>query len=216
MELVCISFHTIMMNALKLKEEESHGSISYQQDVCLSLRRRRRYALQHFTPDDYERRFVSLPGLSKPNHPNLKTDELGVCVFPSVHALSTKDVEPNVKILSARSKRIVSTTFRFDLPDVCHYSYYDPTNIYVQFFSVYEVMRKLQEKEPEHEETQANNVVVSLSDQASRKAKAPKIRRRIKYYETSTSSVAEVAEHDERATQEMLVPVEETCDEPVS
>ena len=30
----------------------------------------------HFRPEDYERRFFSLPGLSKPNYPKLKTDEL--------------------------------------------------------------------------------------------------------------------------------------------
>ncbi|CAB4027620.1 Hypothetical predicted protein, partial [Paramuricea clavata] len=45
----------------------------------------------HFIPEDYERRFFSLPGLSKPNYPKLKTDELGVCVFPTIHA-KTKEV----------------------------------------------------------------------------------------------------------------------------
>ena len=31
---------------------------------------------EHFKPEDYERRFFSLPGLDKPNYPKLRTDEL--------------------------------------------------------------------------------------------------------------------------------------------
>jgi hypothetical protein len=62
---------------------------------------------EHFKPEDYERRFFSLPGLSKHNYPKLKTDELGICVFPTIHALSPKDV-PRTQEQSARNKRMVS------------------------------------------------------------------------------------------------------------
>jgi hypothetical protein len=67
----------------------------------------------HFTPDDYERRFFSLPGLAKPNYQKLKTDEVGICVFPTIHAPSptpkAKDVASmKSQTTSARSKRMVS------------------------------------------------------------------------------------------------------------
>ena len=61
----------------------------------------------HFRPEDYERRFFSLPGLSKPNYPKLKTDELGVCVFPTIHA-KTKEIVLDNQTQSTRSKRLVS------------------------------------------------------------------------------------------------------------
>jgi hypothetical protein len=41
----------------------------------------------HFKAEDYERRFFSLPGLSKPNYTKLKTDEMGICDVPTIHAL---------------------------------------------------------------------------------------------------------------------------------
>jgi hypothetical protein len=64
----------------------------------------------HFKPEDYERRFSSLPGLPKPNYPKLKTDELGICVFPTIHAPTPTNVasHPSNVTTSARSKRRVS------------------------------------------------------------------------------------------------------------
>ena len=62
---------------------------------------------EHFKPEDYERRFFLLPGLSKRNYPKQKTDELGICVFPTIHALSSKDVA-RTQEQSARNKRMVS------------------------------------------------------------------------------------------------------------
>ena len=38
----------------------------------------------HFSPDDYERRFISLPGLGKPCHPRLARDEIGIKSFPTI------------------------------------------------------------------------------------------------------------------------------------
>ena len=66
----------------------------------------------HFRPEDYERRFFSLLGLAKPNYPKLRTDELGVCVYPSIHASSPGPAKEAVvnkeEHATARSKRLVS------------------------------------------------------------------------------------------------------------
>ena len=40
----------------------------------------------HFIPEDFERRFHLLPGQTRPNFQKLRTDEVGICVFPSIHA----------------------------------------------------------------------------------------------------------------------------------
>jgi hypothetical protein len=61
----------------------------------------------HFLPEDYERRFSSLPNQTKPNHPRLKRDDLGICVYPSIHAVPTKHAsEPDTQ--SPRDRRMVS------------------------------------------------------------------------------------------------------------
>ena len=60
----------------------------------------------HFNPEDYGRRFFSLPGLSKPNYPKLRTDDLGVCVYPSIHSPSSP--MPSEEATNARNKRVVS------------------------------------------------------------------------------------------------------------
>ena len=39
---------------------------------------------KHFTADDYERRFVLVPEVGKPLASRLKTDEFGVCVWPTI------------------------------------------------------------------------------------------------------------------------------------
>ncbi|CAB4026779.1 PREDICTED: uncharacterized protein LOC107331715 isoform X3 [Paramuricea clavata] len=59
----------------------------------------------HFLPEDYERRFSSLPNQTKPNHPRLKRDDLGICVYPSIHAVATKHAsEPDTQ--SPRDRRM--------------------------------------------------------------------------------------------------------------
>ena len=69
----------------------------------------------HFLPEDYERRFSILPGQTKPNYPKLKSDELGICVYPSIHAVAKKSSgEPVAQ--SPRDRRMVSqftTSFCF-------------------------------------------------------------------------------------------------------
>lgn len=61
----------------------------------------------HFTPEDFERRFAILPGQTKPNYQKLKSDDLGVCVYPSIHAVAVKSSSELV-VQSARDRRMVS------------------------------------------------------------------------------------------------------------
>jgi hypothetical protein len=66
----------------------------------------------HFKPEDFERRFHMLPGQTKPNYQKLRIDEIGICVFPTIHAapkVSAK--QKQMDVLSARSRRMVSPYF---------------------------------------------------------------------------------------------------------
>ena len=68
----------------------------------------------HFEPEAYERRFHLLPGQTRPNFQKLRTDEVGICVFPSIHAEpKTKRVIDETSISPStstgdRSRRMVS------------------------------------------------------------------------------------------------------------
>ena len=65
----------------------------------------------HFKPEDFERRFHMLPGQTKPNHQKLRTDDIGICVFPSIHKApkaSPSSKEMQVELGSPRSRRLVS------------------------------------------------------------------------------------------------------------
>lgn len=64
----------------------------------------------HFKAEDYARRFSLLPTQTKPNIARLKRDDLGVCVFPSIHVVS-KETPSEPDIGSARDRRMVSFTF---------------------------------------------------------------------------------------------------------
>ena len=57
---------------------------------------------RHFKADDFDRRFFSLPGQSSA-FPWLKRDEIGICVYPSIHPNST--VEAPVTKRSRRKVR---------------------------------------------------------------------------------------------------------------
>ena len=41
--------------------------------------------------EEFERRYCMLPGQTKANYSKLKSDHLGVCVFPNIHAAAPKD-----------------------------------------------------------------------------------------------------------------------------
>ena len=48
-----------------------------------------------------------MPNQTKPNHPRLKRDDLGICVYSSIHAVATKHAsEPDTQ--SPRDRRMVS------------------------------------------------------------------------------------------------------------
>lgn len=74
-----------------VKMKRAHWTPTQASAVCSS----------HFTADDYERRFVSLPGLGKPCHPRLKRDEIGIKSFPTIF-------KPVLEETSDRSHRQVS------------------------------------------------------------------------------------------------------------
>ena len=65
----------------------------------------------HFKTEDFERRYFMLPGQTKPNYQKLRTDAVGVCVYPSIHAapkVPSNIEEKNCEIASDRSRRMVS------------------------------------------------------------------------------------------------------------
>ena len=67
----------------------------------------------HFKPEDFERRFFMLPGQTKPNHQKLRTDTIGICVYPTIHATPKVKTqgdssEVSSSASSARSRRMVS------------------------------------------------------------------------------------------------------------
>ena len=61
----------------------------------------------HFKPEDFERPFHMLPRQTKPNFQKLRTDDLGVCVFPSIHA-TPKGKQAEFPTISPRSRRMAS------------------------------------------------------------------------------------------------------------
>ena len=63
----------------------------------------------HFKPEDFERRFHKLPGQTNTNYQKLRIDDLGICVFPSIHAAPKGiSVKREQQVPSARSRRMVS------------------------------------------------------------------------------------------------------------
>ena len=60
---------------------------------------------KHFKPEDFKRRFSFLPGQDSAFIPRLVTDDLGVSVFPTVHATSLVPEKPE----SDRAKRKVKS-----------------------------------------------------------------------------------------------------------
>ena len=72
----------------------------------------------HFKPEDFERRFHILPGQTKPNFQKLRADDLGVFVFPSIHA-TPKAKQERLPTTSPRSRRMVSS-FQISI-DVLHF-----------------------------------------------------------------------------------------------
>jgi hypothetical protein len=64
----------------------------------------------HFKPEDYERRFSILPGQTKPNYPKLRSDKLGICVYPSIHA-EARETSREPVVQSPRDRRMVSFNY---------------------------------------------------------------------------------------------------------
>ena len=60
---------------------------------------------KHFTPESFQRRFVSLEGQTKPNVPRLVRDDFGICAFPTLRNESTEAVQETA--ISARERRAV-------------------------------------------------------------------------------------------------------------
>ena len=61
----------------------------------------------HFLPEDYQRRFQILPGQTRPNFPKLRSDDFGICVFPSIHPPS-KETSSDPPVQSPRDRCMVS------------------------------------------------------------------------------------------------------------
>jgi hypothetical protein len=79
----------------------------------------------HFKPEDYERRFSILSGQTKPNYPKLRSDELGICVYPSIHA-DARETSREPVVQSPRDRRMVSlfiTSFCFECSEKIHAFY---------------------------------------------------------------------------------------------
>lgn len=62
----------------------------------------------HFRPEDFERRYVSVPGMAEPLRAALCVDDIGVVSIPSIN-ISEHERHPK----SAREKRMVSANFSF-------------------------------------------------------------------------------------------------------
>ena len=58
---------------------------------------------KHFKQEDFTKRFALLPGLEKPNILRLLRDDVGYCVYPSIHVEEVHVEKPQ----SERSKRRV-------------------------------------------------------------------------------------------------------------
>ena len=70
----------------------------------------------HFKPEDFERRFFMLPGQTKPNYQKVRTDSIGICVFPSIHATPkpkniSDEQQKHGEVTTPRSRRMVSRVF---------------------------------------------------------------------------------------------------------
>lgn len=79
----------------------------------------------HFQPEDFERRYYVLPDQTKPNYQKLRTDNLGICVIPSIHAApkNTSDKqEKQSEVARSRSRRMVSDRLFVFSPFLSQYS----------------------------------------------------------------------------------------------
>ena len=81
------------------------------QNVSSCLRKLRLFVQRTlYKPEDYERRFSILPGKTKPNYPKLRSDELGICVYPSIHA-EARETSREPVLQSPRDRRMVSFNY---------------------------------------------------------------------------------------------------------
>lgn len=56
----------------------------------------------HFAPEDYQRRFTTMEGQSKPNNARLNKDDFGMSAYPRIHSKNREE-----KKLSSRTRRKV-------------------------------------------------------------------------------------------------------------
>ena len=66
----------------------------------------------HSKADDFERRFVQLPGLEQPLKARLREDEFGIVAIPSVYPVDSSR-EENAPSASKRERRMVSYNHKF-------------------------------------------------------------------------------------------------------
>lgn len=117
--LAFILSRTSGMNGQKLKRDEKFGLISSKlAKRVLEPSKSSTLCSNHFKPEDFERRFHILPGQTKPNFQKLRADDLGVCVFPSIHA-TPKAKQVRLPTTSPRNRRMVSS-FQISI-DVLHF-----------------------------------------------------------------------------------------------
>ena len=116
-------------NKASLKDGISLHTIPFFNDDWAEAKKRRKLwvdfikAKRVFEPsksstvcsDHFERRFFMLPGQTKPNYQKLRSDSIGICVFPSIHAApkpknNTSDKQhKHGEVTTPRSRRMVST-----------------------------------------------------------------------------------------------------------
>ena len=104
------------MNGLKLKRRQKIWVDFIKAKHVFELSKSSTICSNHFKPEDFERRFHMLPGQTKPNFQKLRKDDLGVCVFPSIHA-TPKGKQKELPTISPRSRRMV----RFSCPLMCYF-----------------------------------------------------------------------------------------------
>ena len=72
----------------------------------------------HFKPDDFERKFTSLPGQTKPMQPRLKKEKLEVMAFPSVQAIGRVGDHPCSRTCLVHVSRMPNLQFFFSFTPV--------------------------------------------------------------------------------------------------
>ena len=129
----------------------------------------------HFRPEDFERMYSFLPGQEKPSRRQLRRDEFGVCVWPTIQppkAIKKAEknnlkslTEPNARARRSLKRKVSQYTFRnCDLTHFFPQLFESGGKTHALFYRVLKVVRDIAE---ERTKRQKNTESISQEEKSS-------------------------------------------------